>query len=52
MPSGYALPASLDLVTINPPPSVDVYAFALRSTDAVTFHRIAGQITEHHHTSP
>ncbi|MFI1701387.1 LysR family transcriptional regulator [Streptomyces bobili] len=52
VPSGYALPASLDLVTINPPPSVDVYAFALRSTDAVTFNRIAGQITEHHHTSP
>jgi|SRR3954471_336415 DNA-binding transcriptional LysR family regulator len=45
VPSDYALPASLDLVTINPPPTVDVYAFALRSTDAVTFNRIAREIT-------
>lgn len=47
VPSSYALPASLDLVAINPPPTVDVYAFALRSTDAVTFNRIAREITAH-----
>jgi DNA-binding transcriptional LysR family regulator len=47
VPSDYALPASLDLVTINPPPTVDVCAFAMRSTDAVTFSRIAREITVH-----
>lgn len=47
VPSSYALPASLELVTINPPPTVDVYAFALRGTDAVTFNRIAREITAH-----
>ncbi|WP_210579204.1 LysR family transcriptional regulator [Streptomyces sp. GESEQ-4] len=47
VPSGYALPASLDLVPIDPPPTVDVFAFALRGTDAVTFNRIAREITAH-----
>lgn len=47
VPNRQALPDSLDLVAINPPPTVDVYAFALRSTDVVTFNRIAREITAH-----
>lgn len=45
VPIGYSLPTSLRLVEIEPAPTVDLYAFSLRTTNAATVDRIARELT-------
>ncbi|MFH8533874.1 LysR family transcriptional regulator [Streptomyces tendae] len=49
VPVGYSLPSSLRLVSIEPAPVADLYAFALDTTRAAVFERVTQEITAGSH---